>query len=333
MIGPRWSQTIYNHPMRLWAILLVAALGTAHADDPKAPWVAGVSEEAKTAAKALLAEGNELFLEHKYSDALDRYRRAIARWDHPAIRFNAVRCLIQLDRPVEAAENLELALKYGAAPLEDAVYAEAIAYQKLLANQVGDVEVKCDQPGVAISLDAEALLQCPGHASKRISPGRHVVIGTKQGFITTKNDVVVIGGKREVVAVSLLPLGRGGVVVHRWPGWAPWVVFGGGLAIAGSGALLEGLASARMNDYDRALSRDCAASGCGPAHPIPAADAQLESSAHAYDTAGVVVIAAGAATAIAGGVMLYLNRGQLEYRDIEVGPTHGGAAVTLTTSF
>jgi len=60
-----------------------------------------------------------------------------------------VRCLIQLDRAVEAAENLELALKYGAAPLEENVYAEAIAYQKLLANQVGEVAVKCEQPGVA----------------------------------------------------------------------------------------------------------------------------------------------------------------------------------------
>jgi len=321
--------------MRLWAIVLASALAAApaRADDEKAPWVAGVTEEAKTAAKALLAEGNELFLEHKYADALDRYRRAIARWDHPAIRFNAVRCLIQLDRPAEAAENLELALKYGAAPLEDAVYAEAIAYRKLLANQVGEVQVQCDQPGVAVSLDAEPIVQCPGQTTKRVAPGRHIVVATKQGFITSKSDVVVIGGKRELVAVSLLPLGRGGVVVHRWPGWAPWLVFGGGLAIAGSGALLEGVASARMNDYDRALVRDCAANGCGPGHPIPAADAQLESSANRYSTAGAVVITSGAATAIAGAVMLYLNRGQLVYHDVEVVPAHGGAAVTLSAHF
>jgi tetratricopeptide (TPR) repeat protein len=318
----------------LAALLVAAAVTHARADDEKAPWVAGVSEEAKTAAKKLLAEGNELFLEHKYADALDRYRRAIARWDHPAIRFNAVRCLIQLDRPVEAAENLELALKYGAAPLEDAVYAEAIAYQKLLANQVGEVSVHCEQPGVAVSLDAEPLVQCPGSATKRIAPGRHVVIGTKQGFMTSKSDVVVIGGKRELVAVTLDAVSsRRGTVVHRWPAWAPWVVFGGGLAIAGSGALLEGLASARMSDYDRALVRDCAAAGCGPGHPIPAADAQLESSAHTYSTVGVVVISAGAAAAITGGVMLYLNRGQIVYRDVEIAPTHGGAAVTLTTTF
>src|SRR4051812_38973049 len=118
------------------AVLLAASPIRARADDAMAPWVAGVSEDNKAAAKKLLAQGNELFLEHKYAEALDTFKQAIAKWDHPAIRFNIVRCLIQLDRPVDAAENLELALKYGPAPLEESVYAEAVAYKKLLATQV-----------------------------------------------------------------------------------------------------------------------------------------------------------------------------------------------------
>jgi hypothetical protein len=315
--------------------LALAAPAPAHADDDKAaqPWATGVSEEAKAAAKALLNEGNELFLEHKYADALDRYRRAIARWDHPAIRFNAVRCLIQLDRPAEAAENLELALKYGPAALEEAVYAEAIAYKKLLVSQVGEVSVQCEQPGVVVSLDAEPAVHCPGTATKRVAPGRHIVVGTKQGFITSSNDVVVVGGKTEHVAVSLVPLTSGGVVVHRWPNWIPWVVFGGGLAVVGTGLLLENVASGRMDEYDRALVRDCAASGCGPGHPVPADDQQLESSAKNYSAAGAVALTAGAAGAITGAVMLYLNRGQLVYKDVEITPVRGGAGVTLTTHF
>ena len=31
-------------------------------------------------------------------------------WDHPAIRFNLVRCYVQLGKNVDAAQNLELAL-------------------------------------------------------------------------------------------------------------------------------------------------------------------------------------------------------------------------------
>ena len=311
------------------ALALALAAQVAHADEQ--PWVVGVSEEAKTAAKKLLAEGNELFLEHKYADALDRYRKAIARWDHPAIRFNVVRCLIQLDRPVEAAENLDLALKYGAAPLEEGVYAEAVAYQKLLVTQVGQVELACDQSGVVVTLDTEQVIACPGRTVRRVAPGRHLVLGAKQGFQTRTEDVVVAGGKLAHAQIALVPLGRTTAVVHRWPTWIPWVVFGGSLAVLGSGLLLEDFAAGRMSDYDRALTRDCAAAGCGPGHPIPPADQQLESSAKTYGTVGTAVIVTGAAAAIAGGVLLYLNRGQV--KDIEVAPTRGGGAVTFTTHF
>ena len=110
-----------------------------------------MSATKKADAKALLAAGKALFLEHKYAEPLESYKQAIAEWDHPAIRFNIVRCLIQLDRAVEASENLDAALKYGATPLEDTVYAEAIAYQKLLANQTGELEVSCEQRGAVIA--------------------------------------------------------------------------------------------------------------------------------------------------------------------------------------
>ena len=315
------------------AIVLACAASAARADDAKAPWVVGVSEEAKTAAKQLLAEGNTLFLQHDYAGALDRYRRAIARWDHPAIRFNIVRCLIQLDRPAEASENLELALKYGAAPLEENVFAEAKAYEKLLASQVGEVEVLCDQAGVTVTLDAQELVTCPGAKSRRVAPGKHIVVGTKDGFIPQSHDVLVLGGAHEKVAVALAPIGTGGEIVHRWPAWVPWVVFGGGLGVVGAGVLLEGVASARMSDYDRALVRDCAGTGCGPGHPVPAADQQLESSARMYSAIGVATLSVGALAAITGGVMLYMNRGRTVYRNVEVVPLRGGGAVTFSLRY
>ncbi len=316
------------------ALALLLAARPTLADDEKAPWVVGVSEEAKTAAKALLAEGNELFLEHKYADALDRYRRALARWDHPAIRFNIVRCQIQLDHPVEAAENLEIALKYGSAPLEDSVYAEAIAYQKLLATQVGELEVQCRQAGVSLTVDGQPVLDCPGSVTRRVRPGHHQVVGKKAGFMTTTNDAIVVGGQVEHVAIVLAPVSRGEILVHRWPTWVPWVVFGGGLALVGGGILLDEVASSKMADYDRALARDCGTTGCSPgSNPVPPADAQLESSAKAYNAAGSVVLTAGAVAAVTGGVLLYLNRGRIVYKDVEVAPTRGGGAMTLTLSF
>ena len=126
----------------------------AHAEEQ--PWAVGVTDAQKAEAQKILEEGNALFLKKDYPQALEKYKAAVAKWDHPAIRFNMVRCLIQLDRPVEASDSLALALKYGAAPLEEAVYTEALSYQKLLANQIGDLDIACVPPGAALDLSGRA---------------------------------------------------------------------------------------------------------------------------------------------------------------------------------
>jgi tetratricopeptide (TPR) repeat protein len=312
------------------AVVLAAA--PARADDAMAPWVAGVSESNKAAAQKLVAQGNELFVAHKYAEALDAFKQAIASWDHPATRFQIVRCLIQLERPVEAAENLDLALKYGPQPLEDAVYAEAVADKKLLATQVGELEIQCTQPGVKISLDGQPVLDCPGSSVRRVKPGHHQVVGEKAGLMTTTSDAVIVGGVTEHLAVQLVPTSRNEVLVHRWPTWVPWVVFGGGFALVGSGIALDAIASARMHDYDSALVSACGTKGCSPGS-ISQADADLRSSALALSAAGTTTIIAGAATVITGSILLYMNRGRIVYRDVEVAPMRGGAAVTLTLPF
>jgi len=166
-------------PNFMLALVMMAA--PARADTQ--PWAVGVTEAQKQKAHQLLEAGNALFLERKYGEALDKYREAIGVWDHPAIRFNIVRCLVFLDKPVEAAENLKLALTYGAAPLEEQVYSEALGYEKLLAKQVGEVVVSCEQDGVALALDGKPLATCPAKEPRRVTTGRHQVVGTKHGFV------------------------------------------------------------------------------------------------------------------------------------------------------
>src|SRR5262244_2857874 len=139
-------------------IATVAIARPARADDQ--PWAVGVTDAQKKQAQTLLDQGNQLILEKKYADALDKYKAAVAVWNHPAIRFNMVRCEIQLQRPVDASDDLAQALKFGAAPLERATYEEALSYQILLANQIGDLDIHCEQQGVKVTLDGQALLTC-----------------------------------------------------------------------------------------------------------------------------------------------------------------------------
>jgi hypothetical protein len=295
-------------------------VAAARADDTQ-PWVKGVTAERKAAAKQLLDAGNALFLEHRYAEALDKYREAVAAWDHPAIRFNIVRSLIQLDRPVEASDNLELALQYGAAPLEDAVYNEALAYRKLLAGQIGHMSIRCALPDVKVTLDGQPVA-CPSE-DRRVTPGAHQVVGAKDGFLTRTTELVVVGGTHADVEVSLVRLEAGGKIVHRYATWKPWVVFGGGVAVGVVGGLLETFAASRMSEYNSALVRDCAHSCTA----IPAADVELERSAQHYDTAAWIVIGAGGAATAAGIALLYANRGRTVYPEAHAVP--GGAVVSI----
>ena len=313
---------------------LVAAATPARADVP--PWAAGVTDGQKAHAQKLLDAGNALFLDKKYAEALEAYRQAVAVWDHPAIRFNIVRCLIQLDRGVEASENLEVALKYGAAPLEEAVYSEALAYEKLLANQIGDVRVRCTQVGVKVTLDGQPLAVCPGEQTRRVAPGPHQLVGTKPGFLTRTADVVVLGGKRADVDLALVPLDRAGKVVHRWPTWIPWVVFGGGLGVMGLGGALESVAAGQLDTYDRAVASTCP-SGCAPKDPRYDALDQQKTAALRLDHIAIGVLATGGAAVAAGAVMLYLNRGQTTYPDavlpVVTALPGGGGAVSFGGRF
>lgn len=281
------------------ACFVAAAPGLAQADNE--PWKQGVTPEQMAQAKKLLDEGNVFLLEHDYEPALEKYKQAVAVWDHPAIRFNMVRCLIQLGRTVEASDNLERALKYGAAPLEETVYNEALAYQKLLANQIADVTVSCAQEGAELTLDGQPLLHCPGKITQRVVPGRHQVVGKKAGFLTRTSDLFVTGGHPEEVTIALEPfVARAASITHRWKPWIPWTVFAAGFAVAGVGGLLELSATSTRDEWEQRIQHDCASTPC-PADYLDS----LRSRAIAENRGAIVGFSVGAAAVATGAVMLY----------------------------
>jgi hypothetical protein len=330
-----------------WILAVVFSVGVGLQQVAEAqPWAQGVTDAQKAEAQKNLEAGNTLFLKQQYKEALEKYQAAIAAWDHPAIRFNVVRCLIQLDRPVEASDNLQAALKYGADPLEEAVYTEALSYQKLLANQIGDLEVTCTQDGAKLTLDGQPLMNCPGKEKRRVSPGSHGIVATKAGFLTKEMQVVVIGGKAENVEVKLIPLDKAAKVVHRWNAtWMPWVIFGGSLAVVGVGAGIEFIARSDMNAYDQRVASSCAVNGCNLEMPDPNKMGEVELAASLNeqrdraefrDKLAIGVISVGAVGAVIGGVMLFMNRGQTVYEDpsknggiqaLRVSPTRDGGGI------
>ncbi len=312
-------------PRRLLIILALLAPVVARAETPEPAWSRGVTPAAKIAAQKLLERGNELFLANKYKEALAQYAAAITSWDHPAIRFNMVRALVALDRPIEAYDSLEKALAFGAGPLEDAVFQEAQNYQRLLVKQVAHLDVSCDQAGAAIALDGEALGACPGTYRVRRTPGKHLLIGRAAGRGTMTRDLILIGGETETIAVHLA---RPQVATEpRWAPWKPWAVVAGGAVVAGVGIAFNLRARGTRDDLDRRSIASCP-NGCSEQEYGDLGLASLESSVERDNRISLTSLAIGGAAVLVGGALVVLNR-----RVVEISAEPGGVRVGIAGRF
>jgi tetratricopeptide (TPR) repeat protein len=242
--------------------LLGSAAGIAYADNE--PWAEGVPKDKQDAALALYKEGNEFFARDQFKEALDKYAQALAIYDHPAIRYNAAVCLINMDRPVEAYEDLEAALRFGEAPLGSDLYKQGLSYRKLLAGRIAEVDVTTKVPATQVTLDGQPVLGDAGTTSRHVLTGDHQIVAEKPGYQTETKPVHVNAGDRVTIVIDLHPIEKQGELHRRFPKWVPWAVLGAGgaIALAGLPLLLE--AQSSFNHYDDGVSQACQA-GCPPA--------------------------------------------------------------------
>jgi hypothetical protein len=305
------------------AFVIAAGLAARAQADSEKPWAAGVSEPEQQAALAMYREGNTEFEASRYKQALAKYEEAIKHWDHPAIRFNMAVALINLDRPLEAYDSVERAMKYGAAPLGAEGYAQAVTYKKLLDGQLTHLKITCDEGGADVTLDGKPVLHCTGEATRLLLPGEHQIVATKPGYATETTPLVLVPGKEHVHAVHLHAFAT--KVTRRWSANRPWIVAGVGLGAAALGGIFEWQSRGDYDAYDKYVRATCPG-GC----PSSMLDGSQKSRAHVENIAGLSLLAAGGITAIAGLVGVYLN---LPHEVIEhapvVNPTGGGMTATM----
>ncbi len=268
------------------------------------PWSKGISNDNKAQARALLAAGNEEFVQDRHKEALEKYQAALAIWDHPAIAFNAVRALVRLDRSVEASDMLQRAMRFAAAPLGDEVFAEAQNYQRLLAGLVANVEVRCTQPAT-LSLDGESVT-CPGSRGFRLKPGRHTIAGSQPGFVAVSRLETLVAGDNPAIEVKLMTVESATVTKSRWATWKPWAVTGAGLAVTSLGVLLEFDALSIRSQYAAAV-RDQCSKACSP-NDLDATARALDDRWRRREIAAISTLAVGGAVLAAGVTLLIVNR-------------------------
>lgn len=301
-------------------VVLALILGShaAFADDK--PWEIGVPADKQDAALALYKEGNAFFAQDQFKDALAKYVQALAIWDHPAIRYNAAVCLINLDRPVEAYEDLEAALRFGEPPLGNDLYKQGLSYQKLLTGRIADLTISPKQDA-KITLDGQPMPS--GTVNRHVLTGDHQVVAEKPGYQTETRPVHVNAGDHVTVVIELHPIDHR-VLARRYPRWLPWTVIGAGAVIAAVGLPMLELSSNAYADYDRGVSAACSV-GCPPA-PLPSSVSTDLSHGKLFDTLAISGFAVGGALIASGVALVVLNQPRL------VTPMVGGDTVGLALS-
>jgi hypothetical protein len=308
----------------------------APADRIERPWADGASDQAQKQALALFEDGNRLFESSEHAAALAKYREALKVWDHPAIRYNAAVALINLDQPLGANENLELALRFGNAPFSPDTYQQALTYRKLLRGQLAELKVFCAASGADVALDGTSLFVAPGEATRWLSPGAHQLVARKPGSLTETRSLSLLPGKPAIETLELHEIGSLPTrTVQRWPTWKPWAVVGGGalLALAGVPVLLD--ARSDLNAYDAQIADKCRA-GCA-AGTVPQAATDLRDRAHTKNIVAVSLFAVGGAAAVTGIALAILNQPRTvpadEQAHAAVTPLVGPGVVGLSLAF
>jgi hypothetical protein len=320
--------------MSMWAkyamsiAVLVFGLATASAQGKapaQKPWEQGVSEEARKQALALFRTANDEYGRSEYKEACDHYKEALAIWSHPRIHGNLVSCLLKLDLDREALKHVDLALKYGKEPFEPHVFDRLLENQKHLKSRLTSITVSCSMAGASVTLDGDSFLSCPGKKTQVVSVGTHKLVAEKPGFLVVTRDIVAAPGRIESMEVNPLSLEKGTKVERRWSPWMPWTVLGAGVVTLGVGFTFQWLATENMNSYDSAYADYCIekrfdnpealcdttefATFEGEGGGLLYADEVKRKNRAEWQTVvGVSAITIGAAGAITGGILAYMNQ-------------------------
>jgi hypothetical protein len=295
-----------------------------------AAWSRGVSESERATAEALFLEGNELFESSLFAEAADRYRAALAHWEHPAIHLNLAKALILLQRPVEAVTSLRVAVRHPEAHDSSEQYEWARASLERLEAQLVEISVTCVDEGAEVTVDGVRLFMAPGQGSAYFLPGQHVVVAERRGYVAVPVRLVLAPGEHARVRIRMMSLAAARAAERRMPAWTPWAVLGSGAALGVAGGILRWQAGDTFARFDARFSVACP-TGCSEAGTPPELRALYDRGTRENRLGTAMWITGG--LAMAGGVaMLVLDRpgpievgeaGHARRRSAGQGPTAG----------
>jgi hypothetical protein len=271
----------------------------------------GEHEFSQAAARRIGQEAEKLYEAGDYAAALEKFNAAYAVLPTATFGLYAARCLVKVDRLVEASERylevtrLELARNAPKAMLKAQV--DAAAEREKLLPTIPSLEILLEGArggGVDVTVDAKPLLPGLLGDKRRVNPGRHR-IEAKRGDATVRKEITLAAGESarvvlELPALSAPPTPR--VPLMRKVGW-------GAIGVAGAGVVVGGIAGAVAFAKEQSLLKTCPNYLCQSSADL--ARAGSYDAARAASTVGFVVGGA----ALAAGVTLLLVSPKVEYID------------------
>jgi hypothetical protein len=160
---------------------------------------------AKAKAQALLREGAQLYQDHAFAEALEKFDQAYAVFPSPKLLYNIGQASRELGRPADAVDAFEkfLAQAPDASP---ELIAEAKQSVAELSPKLGKLFINCNVSGAEISVDGKNMGKTPLVDSIRVSPGNHQVTATHPTAMPVVQTVLVAAGAMQTLAIRLRSL-------------------------------------------------------------------------------------------------------------------------------
>lgn len=307
------------------------------------PWARGVSKAEQQAALALFHDGNVQLNDGLFAKAVEKYSEALKHWNHPAIHYNLALALMNVDQPINAYDNLQEAIKFGAAPLQSKdKFDNARSYLRLLDQQIAQIEVTCMKQGAKVSVDGKPVFVGPGTYKARVRAGRHTFVAELEGHPTKITAPYISPGAPFRIELKLYTIAELTRYHRRWSStWAPYTVIGAGVVVGLVGGGLEVAAQNTFHNFDATIAK-CNTTSSGAGCTASKDLIGMRNRGNSQRTLGYVGYGVAAGAIVTGAVLAYLNRNtpyQIRPEDMDaeqgssvsvapmVGPDGAGAMV------
>ncbi|HEX2688812.1 MAG TPA: hypothetical protein VHN14_19450 [Kofleriaceae bacterium] len=268
-----------------------------------------VSKNDEAEAGTLFRQGNELLNNGLFPQAVEKYRTALSRWDHPAIHYNLALAYINLDQPLEVFAELNKAMQYGADPITEEKFDHAKQYLKLVEGQLADIEVSCDKIGAKVAVDGKDVFIAPGKYTAKIRVGKHTFYADKQGYNARITAPFIGPGEKFRVELKVYTAEELTRYRRKWQNtWFPYVFLGAGAVVGLVGGGLELSAQSSYDQFNTKVAAcNTTAAGCSTKTP---GIASLRDSGDTKRLIGFVGYGVASAAVATGAVLLWVNRRQ-----------------------